>query len=615
MALPPIYKIHPSIGVARVGNSPDDFFVGPELPGRPPEGDKSIGSTVPAFKDKDGRIKRQGARFRVFRYTDNGKGKYEPDVELNLDSKDVESIEWTVHLANKKAGFFLFRTLLGDPDASIAGVPPKRRNASVTDPKKLWIDPGKRAVRGRNARTELRKGVRGSLTPEHWPTPAPSPAIETLGELRTDGAGRLVVLGGFGVASSLTGAKPIGDFANNDGWFDDVSDGPVNATIKLKGVARPVQAAGAWVLCGPPCFAPFTEHVVTLWDTLFDVAAREMTLPANDARFDGALKSLALCNQDLFGTAAGVNTIRKYVPVFEQDIWPILRRAIDAAGVFRPLWKSHATLGARGGVGAIYPSFVGTDAGATALRQFFFGYLHEPGDPTDGMPNHSMPKLLGDDPRATWKIMDRRRLTLTSTQHAMMNQWARGKFTSSTKAPPPRPTGTITADGLDLAALEHCVGGAFSPGIECSWLIRNPKIYAEPFRIKEGAPGQYVGDTSPVDAGYFSRQMALPWHADFRDCRQSSMPVDSNPSQDTEWGWWPVHRPTALYVSKADAQKPTNVMYGWARSTKGGVFQRWASGGIEDPTFMEMITVWTKFGFVVKDGDLMYETERAADVP
>ena len=25
-----IYKIHPAIGVARVGNSPDAFFIGPE---------------------------------------------------------------------------------------------------------------------------------------------------------------------------------------------------------------------------------------------------------------------------------------------------------------------------------------------------------------------------------------------------------------------------------------------------------------------------------------------------------------------------------------------------------------------------------------------------------
>jgi hypothetical protein len=36
-------KIHPAIGIARVGNSPDEWFVGPEtadMPAVPPGGDK-----------------------------------------------------------------------------------------------------------------------------------------------------------------------------------------------------------------------------------------------------------------------------------------------------------------------------------------------------------------------------------------------------------------------------------------------------------------------------------------------------------------------------------------------------------------------------------------------
>ena len=31
--MPVTYRIHPGIGVARVGDSPDDFFIGPEAPG------------------------------------------------------------------------------------------------------------------------------------------------------------------------------------------------------------------------------------------------------------------------------------------------------------------------------------------------------------------------------------------------------------------------------------------------------------------------------------------------------------------------------------------------------------------------------------------------------
>ena len=51
-------RIYPSIGVARLGDSLDQFFVGPEAPGCPPNPDGG-------FKDPEGRIKRQAARFRA----------------------------------------------------------------------------------------------------------------------------------------------------------------------------------------------------------------------------------------------------------------------------------------------------------------------------------------------------------------------------------------------------------------------------------------------------------------------------------------------------------------------------------------------------------------------
>lgn len=48
------YKIHPAIGIARVGNSPDEFFIGPERIGERPDppGD---------FKDAQCRVKKQAA--------------------------------------------------------------------------------------------------------------------------------------------------------------------------------------------------------------------------------------------------------------------------------------------------------------------------------------------------------------------------------------------------------------------------------------------------------------------------------------------------------------------------------------------------------------------------
>ena len=48
-----IYRIHPGIGIARLGNSRTDFFVGPEAPEVLP-----LGSGP--YRDASGRIKRQG---------------------------------------------------------------------------------------------------------------------------------------------------------------------------------------------------------------------------------------------------------------------------------------------------------------------------------------------------------------------------------------------------------------------------------------------------------------------------------------------------------------------------------------------------------------------------
>ena len=53
------YAIHPGIGIARVGNSPDEYFIGPEAPGEVPDPDGG-------YKDSAGRIKRQAARFRIY---------------------------------------------------------------------------------------------------------------------------------------------------------------------------------------------------------------------------------------------------------------------------------------------------------------------------------------------------------------------------------------------------------------------------------------------------------------------------------------------------------------------------------------------------------------------
>src|SRR5207253_156431 len=87
----------------------------------------------------------------------------------------------------------------------------------------------------------------------------------------------------------------------------DTSDGPVNATILLKSGER-IQATPAWVLVAPPRYAPQVANLVTLYDTIFDVAVRHLEH-----------------RPDIFTN--GTWRREDYRPYFESEIKPILERA------------------------------------------------------------------------------------------------------------------------------------------------------------------------------------------------------------------------------------------------------------------------------------------------
>jgi hypothetical protein len=101
------FAIHPGIGIARMGNSPDSFFIGPEMPGVDANWDDATGQ-FKSFRDAQGRILRQGARFRVFEYFwDEATQTWGNPSEVTLGT-DVADIQWRVHLANRKASFYVF---------------------------------------------------------------------------------------------------------------------------------------------------------------------------------------------------------------------------------------------------------------------------------------------------------------------------------------------------------------------------------------------------------------------------------------------------------------------------------------------------------------------------
>ena len=233
--------IHPGIGIARVGDSPDAFFVGPEVlnPVPPPDG----------YKDRKGFLKRQAARFRIFGYDVQNR----PVKELTCDDAEIE---WSVHLANKKAAWYCFNIALDIPEA----VPVPRRNASFSkaDRNQLIIDPGPRSIAGKNKQGEGYKFNTGTFLGNRV----------YLGEICTDNDGRLVFLGGHGLSATPLPHNTAIDFANNDGWYDDISDGPITATVKLRG--RSIRVDPAWVVVAPPNYAPDVISIQTMHDVMVD---------------------------------------------------------------------------------------------------------------------------------------------------------------------------------------------------------------------------------------------------------------------------------------------------------------------------------------------------------
>jgi L-lysine epsilon oxidase-like protein len=458
-----IYRVHPTIGIARVGDSPDEFFIGPEARGVAPSL-KKPGDTSPGpgrYKDSQRRIKRQGARFRVYAYTLNDEGNVTGMREVT--TADAQ-IEWEVHLANRKAAA-----------STVDGT--RRRNASTPE-RDLIVDPGPHRIGG-IAQPMLT--VAGTFM---------NIAVK-LGDLLTDEAGRLVVLGGHGVSQSIPGA-PLDDFADNDGWCDDVSDGPVRATLRLNGSTEAIAADPAWVVVAPPDFAPSIENVVTLYDAVYDMFVRL------DPRLEASSRRVS----------------------FTRDIYPILRRVSSLHWVSKVAARRHAPGSRMHFLSRIDELSSNAPENADA-RQEVFGALRSPKGGGGNMPK--LPPLA---------VRKARGASLTETQYARMERWAQGQFDADWPGVDP---GTTAFDDLpemqrpftlDHAALEACVGGPFFPGIETSLVMLDEATYdAKRLRI-----------STALAPGALTARMAVPWQADFKDC-----------TMEEGADWWPGQRPNEVH--------------------------------------------------------------------
>lgn len=353
--MPTTYRIHPGIGIARLGNSPDEFCISPEVPaGLPlacdadgnvltsPDGKTEL--TVTRFKDEEGRIKRQAARFQVYVYDDESPEgrplKIGDPVSGGGNHGTLVDIQWQVYVANKKASWFEFQQLSGEhgyaPDHP-------RRNPQVTAPEarqQLIIDPGPRTVSRKGQRTARFDRDGWDVYAPSFPPPLAPHSIDTLGEIKTDDAGRLLVLGGHGHSGTyLTdefGQPRIDSYAQTDGWFDDTSDGPVMARLVMYSEQVTQQRFidveyPAWVICAYPAYVPEILDMVTAEEVVETVAitqfASRTDLYGEAGKWDDPGQVRRRNPEDLAVWKAGrLQWNPTYRPWFYRDIWPILFR-------------------------------------------------------------------------------------------------------------------------------------------------------------------------------------------------------------------------------------------------------------------------------------------------
>jgi hypothetical protein len=504
--------IYPAIGIARVGNSGNEFFLAPEVPDPPPE--------PPGFyRDPTGALKRQAVRFRV--YGLNAAGV--PVAELTAENAEIR---WTVHLANKKSAWYQFQIALDIPEA--ASAPPSwLRNMTISDRASLIIDPGARHIAGRDA----------GGGPDHaFDTGKFLGTSVYLGEIRTDAQGRLIVVGGRGRSASYNGARAV-TFANNEGWHDDTSDGPVTAEVVYAG--RRLETDPAWVVVAPPNYAPQQKSVRTMWDLMRDVAIGAGMLP------------------------------KPVRPSFERDIRPIFERLsklqwVNAGFAAAFGWGAPNDFSLREQLEKLSRNTDDTVEMRHVIANQFRVFDRDAWSPVP------WPWLYGDAMALPPPETPRQNAALTSTQLAMLQQWSIGDFDDDygpDRITPHRIEDVPLAeqpDLLDRASLEFCLADAFHPGCEMTWPMRTAGLYVAPFRLAHAPPVWIEPDYGPVLGadlinlpngpllggqlpGGITRWMAVPWQTDTASCRSGYL-KSYDPYVPT---FWPARVPNQV-LSRAD---------------------------------------------------------------
>lgn len=549
-------RVHPGLGIARVGNAEGDeeYVLAAQVPGA------LASSSDGAFRDASGKVRRQAVRFRVYAELHDGSVR-----ELSLD--DGVQIEWTAELANLKAGWYAFENAMDLPGGY--AIAEKRRNPTVLGAQREALDirPGPRTISGRRQQGKAYHFDSGTFHGK--------PVY--LGELRTDDAGRLIALGGRGHSAPLVDGAKADTFANNNDWHDDVSDGPVFARVTF-GNGQSLDAEPGYLVVTPPNYAPGLFGVITMEEVVRDLFVRQGQLPAEP------------------------------VCAFTRDIWPIFERMTNMQ------WTNHGLFMLSGHGSPLdthNPEVVArlADPGPenAGFRRKVFEMFRDPRSTAEFVP--ALLPLYGDyygDYDLAPQPPSGVGLAVTPLMYQALSQWVQGEFIADWRVAPAVPDfATLSpraqTEALDRAGLHECLGGPFHPGIELTWFMRVPSVWRSPYRLAVLPKGQAVrqdygdeltpqvclapqGPLDGVGPGSLTRSLGVPWQTDEASCLSDA---EYEPSTYLSFpSYWGARVPNQVLSSEAwervNAQRtnPTQQLKhfsyreDWLRDLKGGYFTR-----------------------------------------
>lgn len=599
--------IFPAIGICRVGNS-KKYFYAPEVPGVTPNPEGG-------FKDGVNKVKKQVQRFRIYGFDVEGR------VVREINTGEGDSINWTVHVANTKGAWYQFNSPM-DMGAETPGLTGEMRNQffSGRERESLLIDPGPASI---DTASKPKKPV--EMVGYFWKRP--NRQRVKLGELRIDEKGRLVVHPGNAVGASATPGNGITSFSDNDGWYDDWCDGPVQASVKLKD-GRKMDPEPAWVTCCGPNWAPHIHAFTTMYDVVRDVMVHGKPLigqPALEPKLPDKIS-------------------------FLEEIYPIFHRLgmmewLSEGAQLREGWINVGDF-----LDEKYIKRLADPSKANLkFRESVFRHFRHQNDPKPRQ--YKLPDMLGsganyDPSPAHWLIMPK-------LQHEILKKWRDGKFVDDLDRPEAniRSIEEVALEhrpaSLTRAALEPCSGGAFHPGVEMTWPLRQAALYDEkwPYRIKLGnrpsllqndvvgrqmnplscfnlktippatphnksgeaytfkpGPNAPIGPQMPGD---LTRWMGLPWFGDAFSCGLAVEYANDFPNAI----WWPALTPIdvlpELYYNQIAAEGVSDEVklsfyekrVAWVRGVRG-------IGLHVEASYMDglsrAVDLWNRLGFVVK---------------